>query len=109
MPGQIARHRHIQEEPTPAVDEEGECLHFHSRMPDIGKSVIVYVAKVRAHSRHCGTICGIRHASAKADLFKAFSAQVMKQKVGHRVIGNEGVQPTVAVKVSKAYTHALTK
>src|ERR1019366_1775753 len=94
--GQPAPLSDISEVPAPKVPEQRKSLILNGGVPDVRQSVIIHVAKVRAHARELVAVLVVCHTSRKRLLLELLAAQVVEQKVGTVIVGNEDVHESVA-------------
>src|SRR5208337_4218359 len=76
-------------------------------MKDIRLSVVVQVAKIRAHSGYSLAASGKCNSGLQAHIREGSVAVVVKEKVWEGVVRDEDIGEAVVVEVGKGYTHPL--
>ena len=99
----------VYEDAAALVDVEREAFVFDGVVPDVGQSIVIDVAEVGAHARESIAIRRVSDARGDGDLFELLSANIAEEKVGHGVVGDKGIEKSIAVEISKRDTHALAK
>jgi hypothetical protein len=75
----------------------------------VGKTVVIEVAEIDAHSGNELRILGEGHAGLESHLLEFPAALVMEQEVIKLVVGDEDVHPAVQIVVRDSRSHSFAR
>ncbi len=98
----------IPKKPVAQVAKKAVCFELVVRDEQIEPAVAVVVAEIRSHTSSRFAITGDRHASQEGDLPELPVAFVVKQEVGHGIVGHEHIGPPIIVVVANGNTEPVS-
>jgi hypothetical protein len=78
-------------------------------VPDIRLAVVEYVLEIGAHAGDRVGALRVGHAAFQGDLLEFLAAEIVEEKIGQVVVGDEHVHESVAVVVGDHSSHALAR
>ena len=97
--GQAGRRGHVGEDAIAAVLVEGGVLVVEVGDGQVGAAVAVRIAAGDPHPRLVDAVAVARHAGRRRDLLEAEPPRVAEEEIGRLIVGDEEVEPAVAVEV----------
>ena len=88
------------------VQEEGKSLIFDRSVPDVRQPIVVHIAEIDAHAGQMVAILVVATPACRPTSSNFFR-QVVEQKVGAVIVGDEDVEKAVVVIIGKGDAHAL--
>src|SRR4029077_15774986 len=101
--------RRIVKSSIPQIGEQRVSLVGEICNDNVGPPIIVVVGTIDAHASTGSSTAVYTNARHHADLLKSSIAFVAKQELGHGIVGNHDVRPTVAVEVADSDAEALAR
>src|SRR4029450_6185062 len=103
------RSRFITEDPVSQIAIDRKLLPVEIANEKIRASVVIVIGRVHSHSRPCGAVRVVGDLCRNPDFVEAALSTVPEQKVRHRIVGHEEVEPAIKIDIGSDCAEGLSQ